>query len=124
VISFPRFFEPGKASRLELVVKNTSNEQWLKTEESGLSVAVKLLNIDMHVRLHTAGYADFARSVQPNEEIKVTLDVHFPMLKLPYVVEILLSNQGIKDFHDKQSGRKVRLVVPRLTSLFKKSPVC
>ena len=124
VTSFSRFFEPGKTSRLELVVRNTSNEQWLKTELSGLSVAVKILNIDMHIRLHTAGYADFPCSVGPNEEVKVTLDVHFPVLALPFMVEILLSNQGVKDFHEKQSGRTLYFVMPRLTSLFKKSPVC
>ena len=110
--SFSRFFKPGGVSRLKLIIQNTSGQKWLRTEESGLSVAVKLLNLDLHARDHIAGYSDFPRSVEPGEEIQIELDVQFPLLKLPFFVEILLSNQGVNYFPEKSSGRRRHFVLP------------
>jgi len=112
--TFSRFFKPGGKSRLSLTVQNTSSEEWPKTSVSGLSVAVRLLNMDMHWREHTAGYAEFSNSVKAQDEVKLSLDVHFPLLKLPFIVEILLSSQGVTNFHNKSSGRRLYFVMPKL----------
>ena len=112
IIKRDRLFTHDKNSKLGLKLRNKSNNTWLKTEESGLSVVVRLLNLDTHCRVSCAGYTDIPASLNPGDEIELFVDITFPKLKLPLLVEVLLLNQGIQVFKDKRSGRHRYLVIP------------
>jgi hypothetical protein len=109
----PRWNKPGEGCVMRASIRNTSQTCWKPTEESGLLVAARWLNLDFKVRVGLAGSAKIDSRVEPGESISVTFDVKFPDKFLPMIAVVDLVDDGVTWFHTTGNRPCRKLVLPR-----------
>lgn len=112
IVGRSRFYRPGEKQGLKIEISNTSDQAWPDTPRSGLSVVVRLRNLDLAFRSKLAGYAGLDEAMAPGQTCPLSIDIQYPDIRLPLILEILLCSQGIVYHGSRYAGRTFRAVLP------------
>lgn len=111
-----RFYSAGETARIEVEVTNISSEPWPKSELSGLSVKIDLLNLDGYARAQNVALGLFDADLPAGARTIFSFDITFPNRKIPMWVKCSFASQGILGFQERKSTSHKSLIFPRLSS--------
>ena len=94
-------------------VKNTSQQIWKPSKESGLRLLARWQRPNKSLLRSLAGTCDLETSVYPGETIKLTFTVKFHRHTTPLFLYVDMVDEGICWFHETQGSPARKLIVPR-----------
>lgn len=94
----PRMLRRDRDVSVRVTVTNTSEETWGPTEESHLTLAAHLRNLDGYARVPHVAHRHLDKAVGPGERHETELTVRYPGTGLPLLLEVGMVDEGIAAF--------------------------
>lgn len=114
ICKLSRIYTPGSQMNIEIQIKNLNSFIWDRSEHSGLTVVVDLLNFDSYAREMSAGVFILTKEISPMESITLNTTIDLPNVKLPLIAKLTFQNQGIRKFNKKTDPSDSKIIFPNL----------
>ena len=110
--SVPMILRQGSEREPSVRVMNTSPVRWEPADTSGIILAARWRNLDLHPHVFMDGRVPLPQSVERGQTIELELPIRVPRRGLPILLDIDLGEDGVCWFQERgRSGHKF-LVFP------------